>query len=1020
MTIERRLSMSFQTERPKSAAEMIAELKESKLERKSNRRAILESFNAKKEADQRSSILESAQAEIEEEALANEHIESIRDRRREERAVKESSLNRLTLLESAKKITMNKVLFEMVYDAYWLDDDVKRESIQETYNEYCNVLALVESLCGDSKTKDGDKTEFIKNVESVVEEACKKAVDRIIKEQKDSGDPTKEFEFTSEEESDLDKKLNELGRDEIVDLVKKKVLTVVQDERKSGKEKAEMLKELDKTDDDDCDNNNDENEEDPIEEGAIGIAMGIGAATIVGTTVACLGLENKERSAIKKAVKIYEEKENPKIKLSSLTSEIFELDKDGEKTDAKLTGIKKFLNGNSKRAKVWTTSSGEYVCSNVHYSKIAGIKVSAGIANGGLAAIVGSPNKITYRLYDINKKYKKDEAYLCAAMCLTDGVMNEHTLTFVKAVKKKYPDEFTDTKVKFFGKSLEGTDYEEYGEEPIEEGAMGDGIAKLFNKMKKSANHIRYTHKSNSTKRMGTDSEIEAAIRVYDKYSPTKFKRKDLQFIVLTQSNPMFEEMCELVTDIDPERVFSIMNISYTPDKIIIASLVIYDLNESGAGNCTTSFCPNYGITDDDKLYLTAILLNRYHGNPKSISYTSKFIDFVKTTYSEEMTLMLKKTVTEGLECGDSEDNDDTGEESVEEGFFSKFNKKKNGPSVQEAKLKLSDSDMGKLEQMITSEVEKLVNKHKKDADVKKYKQDITCEIEESSNTPRGTEISLVVHDGSQEDRIELCFAERICRELKNVKTIKYICKDIHFGDGDEGCVYLKIDPDKAYELLHENEPVEEGFFANLKDNMRHNKELRDVSKHLNLFGKDCAGVFNEAYKLHIKGNYDEAIKKYTEYIKIINSKQKEADRYIKEKGYNSAISQATRTGLSQEINLTKSYIAQCKEKKKKAVSENYRATLESMITQKQRRSLRNSMGGTLFESFMIANSNSIRDEAIMEGMDIDTDSTMNAALIETILQYTVLETLNTTKLYKFTSSDVMKLRAHNRSTLRN
>ena len=89
------------------------------------------------------------------------------------------------------------------------------------------------------------------------------------------------------------------------------------------------------------------------------------------------------------------------------------------------------------------------------------------------------------------------------------------------------------------------------------------------------------------------------------------------------------------------------------------------------------------------------------------------------------------------------------------------------------------------------------------------------------------------------------------------------------------------------------------------------------------------------------------------------------------------------------------------------------------MVAQKQKRSLRNSMGGTLFESFMIANTSSIRDEAVTEGVDIDITSAVNAALIESILQYTVLETLNTAKLYKFTSSDVNKLKAANRSSLR-
>lgn len=667
--------MSFQTERPKSTTEMIAELKESKLERKSNRKALLESYNSKKASTERQSLLEATQAEVEEKALKNEHIESIRERRREQKAIKESALNSLALLESAKRITMNKVLFEMVYDAYWLDDDVKKASIQETYNEYRNVVKLVESVCGDSKTKDNEKTEFIKNVESVVEEACKKAVDRIVKEQKESGEPTKEFEFTSEEESDLDKKLSELGRDEIVDLVKKKVLTVVQDERKSGKEKAEMLKELD--------NDKDENVEN---EG---------------------GSENDESD-----------------------------DKDGD--------------------------------------------------------------------------------------------------------------------------------------EPVEEGVMGDNIQKAFNKLKKAGNHIVYSRKSVSTKRIGEDTELEAAIRVYEKYSSTKFKRKDLKFVPVTDANPEFENICKTMTDEDPKKIFVVVGLNHQPTKEVVASFMVLNLMDDGTGDCMISF--RTGTSDEDKEYLAAILLNRYHGKPKAWSGIDKFIERMKEEYPEEMGKEMKRTVTEAMS-------------------------------------------------------------------------------------------------------------------------------------------------------YTEEEPVEEGvreFFKTLKNNARHNKQVNDVGKHLNLFGKDCAGVFMNASKLQAKRQYDEAIKEYQHYISIIKEKQMDANKYIKEKGYDSAVSQAIKTGLTQEINLTKSYIEQCKVGKKNiGVSENYQATLESMIAQKQKRALRNSMGGTLFESLMIANSNSIRDEAIMEGADIDSGSTMNAALIESILQYTVLETLNTTKLYKFTSSDVVKLRSYNRSTLR-
>ena len=240
--------MSFHTERPVSTEAAIAAIRSRQAQRVANQRALLENFKAEQTETQNQALLESVQAQTEENSKNEATLDSMKKKGAIRRAVKEATVGRLSLLENAKAITMNKVLFEMVYDAYWLDDNVKRTSVQETYNAYKDTMAVIESVCGGAKTSDDNKSKFIKAVEAVVEEVCQKATDRILQEAKETGNPDIQFNFTTEEESELDQKLSELGKDEIVELVRSKVLTVVQDEKRAGKEKAELMKELETAD----------------------------------------------------------------------------------------------------------------------------------------------------------------------------------------------------------------------------------------------------------------------------------------------------------------------------------------------------------------------------------------------------------------------------------------------------------------------------------------------------------------------------------------------------------------------------------------------------------------------------------------------------------------------------------------------------------------------------------------------------------------------------------------------------
>lgn len=1051
--------MSFTTERPKSTAELIAELKESRQGRTANRKALLETYMADKMSKERQSVVESIQADIDANGEKQEVLDSIRDRRKEERAVKESTLNRLTLLDSVKERTMTKVIFEMVYDALWIDDDVKAQTVQETYNAYKQTIAMVDTICECCKVQESDKTPFLKGVESAVTEVCKKAVDRTIQETKDCCDPDKEFEFTSEEEEELDKKLEELGRDEIVELVKKKVLAVVTDERKSGKEKAQMLKDLDGDDeeedddnkDDDSEDDDDENKDEDVEEAWFGVSEGrygaeeccvkesVSAGAIalttalLGVVIACEAIVIKDKMDLKKALKIYESKMNPKIKLSQLTPVLYKLDSAHRPTDRELSGFSKLINKNSNRAKVWKDAKGNPICVAICYSATEitpGYQVSLFGDNSGPTIDI---NVKHYYAYDVDPKYKKDGLYLAAMMAFEDGLATDNTRALVIDMKKAFPEEMKNTKVKMFGKTLESMEYDEdleegfegygYGE-PVLEGDVINFLRKTTRKLIDAGTDLVLPKYSASRK--FNSSELEAAFRVFEKYESPKYNRSDLRLSVMDKSKSNFPEMCKFMSGMDPSRVDKIYSL-YCDKKIRkpnydVANIVVYDYDKStGKISFQTFYCEDAVSTKQEGYYLIAVLYSKAFRNPETVGQAKEFLNYVNKKYPEEMKDAMKKTVTE------SYNPTNEGRCGTEEGFGFHAGLKVGGNKQQ--KMMMPTIPMKKASSIFDSTMRELLSRPKY-SNIKNFvKKSKECDGENSSTW--SYDIRRTVTGGESTNIVDL-------RDEISFIMVDYRYSVEMDGDSYKGNFYLEpgvcesaiginqFNPISEGRFGTEEgyvEPVEEGLrdvFKNIKTNMQHNKDVKDVSKYLNLFGPDCAGVFREASKLDAKGESDAAVKKYSEYIKIIQQKQKDADKYIKEKGYDSAVSQAVRTGLTQEINLTKSYIEICKKRaKQKATTESYKIALEAMIEQKQRRSLRNAVGGTLFESFMIANSNAIRDEAIMEGTDLDADASMNAALLETILQYTVLETLNTTKLYKFTSADINKIKNHNRKSLR-
>ena len=152
---------------------------------------------------------------------------------------------RLTM--EGMELVKNKVLGEIIYESYWLDEPIKESTVEEIGESIGKVLSYVEENFNSSKVPESKQSRLMQSVNEAISGVVKEAVERLVTEAKEANDAFTEFGLTEEEENKLDDKLCDLGKDEIIDIVKTKVAQVVQDERKRGKEKAKMFDEIEQT-----------------------------------------------------------------------------------------------------------------------------------------------------------------------------------------------------------------------------------------------------------------------------------------------------------------------------------------------------------------------------------------------------------------------------------------------------------------------------------------------------------------------------------------------------------------------------------------------------------------------------------------------------------------------------------------------------------------------------------------------------------------------------------------------------
>ena len=165
------------------------------------------------------------------------------------------------LFQEGRQMLWNKLLFETVYTANWVDEAVKPQIIQPMYESFVGTMGFLEETIPFAFTKT--PTRLLEALDATVTETAKKAAKRITEETKQdpNAQPNRiQFNLNQGEEDDFDRSISDLSADEIAKKVKDKVLTVVQDEKKASKDKADTMKEID-----DAKKDEDESSDDDLE-----------------------------------------------------------------------------------------------------------------------------------------------------------------------------------------------------------------------------------------------------------------------------------------------------------------------------------------------------------------------------------------------------------------------------------------------------------------------------------------------------------------------------------------------------------------------------------------------------------------------------------------------------------------------------------------------------------------------------------------------------------------------------------
>lgn len=239
-------------QRPKSPDQIYQEALARRQQQAANLKALTESTMQKEQMAKETALLEAQDLVLEEEVKRDTALGDMAIKNRKN-VIKKAALEAMSHLKAdGMRKVKDKVLFEIVYESLWVDDDVKQGELKTIFECYKDTSAFLQKVC--PMAFQVPKTKITAGIDAVIEETVNEACDRItavFEAAANNDDYTEEllaklrFNLTTDEEAKMDEKLSNLGQTQIVNLVKKKVLNVVQDEKKRGEKRAELFEELD-------------------------------------------------------------------------------------------------------------------------------------------------------------------------------------------------------------------------------------------------------------------------------------------------------------------------------------------------------------------------------------------------------------------------------------------------------------------------------------------------------------------------------------------------------------------------------------------------------------------------------------------------------------------------------------------------------------------------------------------------------------------------------------------------------
>lgn len=151
---------------------------------------------------------------------------------------KDKSVRSSKLYNIGRESLFKEVMVEMYVDSLLLDMTFVNEN-------KTNIIGFVHKYIDDrggikllENAIDSSDSKILKDLKVICEKSCKEVCDRKFK---DPEDQMIDFDMTEKEKDDFDSRKNDLNLDELTDLVKNKVLTVVKDEKENSAKRDEFI-----------------------------------------------------------------------------------------------------------------------------------------------------------------------------------------------------------------------------------------------------------------------------------------------------------------------------------------------------------------------------------------------------------------------------------------------------------------------------------------------------------------------------------------------------------------------------------------------------------------------------------------------------------------------------------------------------------------------------------------------------------------------------------------------------------